>query len=516
MTLQSKILLSLLGGISLIYLGSQYVQLSRSHSLVEKIAGENLLRAEANQWAWIETLEHATETAILDAMAEGDMDKVRRLVDEQRKIKGVQELSVYNPSGVVALSSEPSALKTKLPEDLRNGLLSSPKIVQRKTETSFEIFRPMPVTEGCYECHKNYRGKVVAGVLGYRFSTDSLKEARAQWIDCEMKLQDETFTNALITSIALLGGVGALTVFLIRRQVVRPLNRLAAVLSGDATTVGDAAAAIATGSQHQAEGATEQAAALEETSAALEEMSSMTRQNATAADKVDVCMKQEVAPNFQRIATLTTKMEQTLNEAVRASEESSKVIKTIDEIAFQTNILALNAAVEAARAGEAGAGFAVVADEVRSLAQRAAEAAKGTQSLLDNSRSHLQVSQQDFAQVRAAIQENSRLTEKVNSLVAGISTASDEQAQGVAQINKAVGEMDSVTQKNAAGAEENASAARELSAQAEAMLTAVNELARLIGQKPAHVSASEVQVTPASRASTSDARTRESTVHSDQ
>ncbi|MDI1248384.1 MAG: methyl-accepting chemotaxis protein [Lacunisphaera sp.] len=482
MTLQRKILLSLLGGISVIYLGSQALQLYRSQRLVARLAGENLARAEAGQWGWIATLEHVTGTSIIDAMAEGDMDKVRRLLEEQGKVPGVQELSVYNPAGVVALSSNPGALKKKLPEALREGLLTSPELVQQKSENSFEIFRPMAVTEGCYECHKNFRGKTVAGTISYRFSTDAIKAARAQWTDCAAELQGAALASTLLTSVALLGGLGGLMFFLIRWQVVQPLSRFATQLANDASTVNAAAAAIATGSQRGAEGASEQAASLEETSASLEEMSSMTGQNARAAGQVDQCLKQEVAPNFQHITTLTTKLDGTLGQAAQASMESAKVIKTIDEISFQTNILALNAAVEAARAGEAGAGFAVVADEVRNLAQRAAEAAKGTQVLLENTRAHLQSSQLDFAEVRAAILENSRLIEKVSGLVAGINTASAEQAQGVVQINQAVCEMDKVTQDSAAGAEENASAAQELSAQSEAMVRAVNELSRLIGR----------------------------------
>jgi len=482
MTLQGKILASLLGGISLVYLGSQFFQLNRSRALVEKIAAENLRRTEADQWAWIRALERATQTAILDGMAEGDMDKVRRLLDGQHQIDGVQELSIYNPAGVVALSSDPAALKKRLPDDLRDGLLASTEVVERKTESSFVIYRPMAVTDACFECHKNYRGKSSAGVLAYSFSTESLTAARAQWTGCATQLQNDAFANTIYTSGALLAGVGALVVGLVRRQIVRPLGRIAAMLSQEAASVTKAAGAIAAGSQARAAGATEQAAALEETSASLEEMSGMARQNAESAQKVDACMEQDVAPNFQRITKLTSAMEQTLGEAFRASEESSKVIKTIDEIAFQTNILALNAAIEAARAGETGAGFAVVADEVRRLAQRAGDAAQGTQALISNSRSHLEASLRDFATVRAAIRENSALSDKMKGLVAGINSASSEQAQGVAQINKAVGEMDAVTQGNAAGAEENAEAARALTAQAEAMVDTVNELSRLMGR----------------------------------
>ncbi len=481
MTLQRKIVLSLLGSISLIYLGSQGLQYYRSQRLIERLAAENLERAEQMEWTWITTLERATCTAIVDDMEQGDMEKVRRLLDEQGKVSGVRELSVYSTAGTVALSSDPAALKKPLPEDLRDGLQTSPAVVRRKTADSFEIYRPMAVTEACYECHKNYRGKAVAGVIAYRFSTDSLNATRAQWMDCAHEIEAGALSGTIVTSGALLAGIGALSIVLIHRQLVRPLSRLATELSKDADTVNATAGTIADSSQRQAAGATEQAAALEETSASLEEMSGMTRQNAEAAGKVDHCVKQEVMPNFHRITGLAAQMEGTLGQAVQASAQSAKVINAIDEISFQTNLLALNAAVEAARAGEAGAGFAVVAEEVRSLAKRAAEAAKNTQGLLENTRLHLESTQRDFTGVRSAIGENSELMEKVSGLVASISTASNEQAQGVVQINQAVSAMDKVTQENAASAEESAGAARQLTAQSQAMVRAVDELGALIG-----------------------------------
>jgi methyl-accepting chemotaxis protein len=164
-----------------------------------------------------------------------------------------------------------------------------------------------------------------------------------------------------------------------------------------------------------------------------------------------------------------------------ASEETAKIIKTIDEIAFQTNLLALNAAVEAARAGEAGAGFAVVADEVRNLAIRAAGAAKSTSQLIEgivkkikNGSDLVSKTNEDFVKVATGVK-------KAGELVGEITVASQEQAQGIEQISKAVAEMDRVVQQNAANAEESASAAEELNAQAEQMKGVVMNLVNLVG-----------------------------------
>jgi len=186
-----------------------------------------------------------------------------------------------------------------------------------------------------------------------------------------------------------------------------------------------------------------------------------------------------------------------MDEISRASEETSKIIKTIDEIAFQTNLLALNAAVEAARAGEAGAGFAVVADEVRNLAIRAAEAAKNTAGLIEGTVRKIKEGSELVQRTSAEFSEVQDSASKMGELVGEISSASGEQAQGIEQISKAVTEMDTVVQRNAGNAEESASASEELNAQAEHMKEFVADLVALVGGSRSNPSAGSTRDTKA-------------------
>ena len=258
------------------------------------------------------------------------------------------------------------------------------------------------------------------------------------------------------------------------------LRQSAAELGQGAEQIASAAAQVASSSQSLAQGSSQQAASLEETSASAQEITSITRKNAGSSQSAAEVMS-HVDQNVKDGNRTLEEMVASMNEITASSEKISKIIKVIDEIAFQTNILALNAAVEAARAGEAGMGFAVVADEVRNLAQRSAQAAKDTAALIEESVNKSSEGSAKLQKVSDVIRSITESSAKVKVIVDELNMSGQEQARGIEQISKAVSQMDQVTQGTAASAEQSASASQQLSAQAEAMRNIVSRLRDLVG-----------------------------------
>jgi hypothetical protein len=314
--------------------------------------------------------------------------------------------------------------------------------------------------------------------------------------------------------MALLGSfIGLVLVALyLGRSLSGPILNSVTTMSEVGDQVAMASKELSSGSQSLADGASSQAASLEQTSASLEELTSMTKRNAEStksgkelADQtrqtaeVGLEKLQDMSKTLQGMLSSVSEMQGAVQEMQKSGSEVAKIIRTIDEIAFQTNILALNAAVEAARAGEAGMGFAVVADEVRNLAHRSAEAAKETALKIDDS---VRTSQQG-AKASELVAKSVKKMEitaheveqnfqgivskirAVNEVVTEVSSATTEQSQGIDQINKAVSHLDKVTQTNASSAEESASASEELSAQAESLKEMVQDLQSFITGKSA-------------------------------
>ncbi|HNX04877.1 MAG TPA: Cache 3/Cache 2 fusion domain-containing protein [Opitutales bacterium] len=291
-----------------------------------------------------------------------------------------------------------------------------------------------------------------------------------------------TIWTAVIFSI-LFAAIACTVVGFLVSRIVRRVELIAGTLRSGADETGSAARNVSASSEQLASGASEQASGIEETGATINELTAQTKANADSAGKARTLMRETtnlVTDADARMKSLNDSMQ----DLAEVSARTQKIVKTIDEIAFQTNILALNAAVEAARAGESGAGFAVVANEVRNLAQRAAEAARNTDQLINDSTLRITSGAEMAGAVSEAFSRVREKSESVTQLVDQIAEASADQQTGHEQIDKAIVQMSDIVQHNAAAAEESAAAAEELFSQSEMLLASVRELSGIIhGEK---------------------------------
>ena len=292
--------------------------------------------------------------------------------------------------------------------------------------------------------------------------------------------------NLRLVTIAVAAALIGVTAFgwIFRRRVVANLTTIAAEIGEVTHLLAGNANQVSEMSQGLSRDACTQAASVEETSASLTEISSLSKSNHTQSGTA-VRLASEARSAADESSTLISDLRSAMADIKTAGDAIGKIIKSIDEIAFQTNILALNAAVEAARAGEAGAGFAVVADEVRSLAQRAAAAARDTAARIQDSIVKSDRGAQLSDRVFTSLTTITERVRQVDSTIRQISEALQEQDQGISQVNIAVTQVDKVTQSAAAAAETSAATSVELLGQAEKLRIAVNSLNTLLGRPAA-------------------------------
>ncbi|MBK8229346.1 MAG: hypothetical protein IPK72_01915 [Candidatus Eisenbacteria bacterium] len=405
--------------------------------------------------------------ALLAAAGEGTMSRAEVLASVEEHADRFRELVTRSRS--LNLSSEARQSLAAVEEPLE-------KYIASAEETCALAFTDARQAR----THAVAFGRDFETLEGVMESVSDVLEAESKAITAETNASVAAFKGTLgwavgISIVALLG----LSLF-VARSVPRPFRKIAASLDNAATQSLATATQISAASENLAQGASEQAASLQETAASLEEISSHTKSSA-ANSQTAKDLANEARSAAERGASFTAEMTEAMDAVRTSSAGVSRIIKIIDEIAFQTNLLALNAAVEAARAGEAGKGFAVVADEVRNLAQRSATAARETSEKIEDAIKK----SSDAVEISNRVSENLRdilgKVRQVDDLVAEISMGAEEQSRGVHEINLAVGQMDQTTQSNAASAEETASLCKEMHQQSSILRRTVEELIREVG-----------------------------------
>lgn len=354
-------------------------------------------------------------------------------------------------------------------------LLSIPLVtddVRSQVEAYFEFF------QGRVTNSKN-RKEEVSNIVSNARKGDDMANSFAITAEHDFK-KTVRYSQLLIVAFAGFGfGLACILSWILKRTIVDLLKNSINSLRQVSVQVQNQAGILNSASQDLASGSTQQAASLEETAASLEEITSMTRRNAENAAAVDAMVKGSVKASHEASVALT-QAAQAMETAVQAGNQITVIIKTIESIAFQTNLLSLNAAVEAARAGESGQGFAVVAEEVRHLAGKATEAAKNTADLIGQSTRTLKGSHEFMEGAEQQFQYAMKQLDQMESLVADMAAASTEQAQGISQISLAVNEMEQVVQGTAGTAETSSLAAREMENNSGVLMKCLQELMALI------------------------------------
>ncbi|MDH3393762.1 MAG: methyl-accepting chemotaxis protein [Desulfobulbaceae bacterium] len=417
----------------------------------------------------VETLFDSLQNGVEDSLERGQMKNFEKLLIRQKNIQGVVDVSLYDRDGKMNLSSSGNGNgNTSLSQQVQQQVNTQNGMVRLISKDTINIYAPQMVKADCIRCHPAWKTGEHGGVLSLTYDLSKL---------------NSILTNLqviLITGSVLLLLIISLIIYRAMRQVVsKPVDAIIEELTESSELIAAVAQKAASASQSLAENAIQQAASLQETSASLEEIAAMTANNAENATSADDLMREGntvMTDANERMHKLTAAMQ----EISRANDETTKIIKTIEDVAFQTNLLALNAAVEAARAGEAGAGFAVVADEVRNLAQRAAQAAQDTTQLLAGTSDRVSAGVDLVKLTSEAFEEAADKAQKTAVLLNEIADSSKEQSIGISQVSKAVFDLDKVTQQNAADADQAAHIAEDMEDQSSNLNGDVSSLVQLV------------------------------------
>ena len=409
---------------------------------------------------------HKNMSNILD-----DINRVRRVTwraQAQRDPKMLTEVMQILDTSYSKVKIVRETAIIKVNQDYLDNILSALAIYKKSTEDLLKTWEELQVVNK----DRSDKGReVIVAVNGVASKTMVEVEKNSTGMLEILSMSSKSIVISVIIAIL----IGIVAAYIIIKSITRPIDKIVGELSESAGQVSAASMQLSDASHELAESSTEQAASIEETASTLSESSSMVQQN-TENTKQTSILVQETKYAAETGNNEMKNMMEAMNGIKKSSDAIGKIIKVIDDIAFQTNILALNAAVEAARAGDAGMGFAVVAEEVRNLAQRSAQAASDTATMIAE---NINISEKGVIlaeKVAEALKVINTKADKVDDIMQEVLAASIEQTQGISQINRAISQMEQVTHNIASNAEESSSASSELNAQAENMNFVVENL----------------------------------------
>jgi hypothetical protein len=399
----------------------------------------------------------------------GDMDGLATYVGniaeipELKEVRAVRAPSVAEEFGVRE-GAEPG-------DEIENQVLASGlpvKITDSKQHTLRFVY-PVVAVESCLDCHAANQTGDVLGLASVTLDTEHTDAA----------LAGVTRSTVFSAILAILVASGVLA-FVINTKVIKPVAGASRSLLEHVSQLTSAAGELSETSRTMVDGANNTAASLQQTSASLETMTSQTRSNADNAGRARESAG-SVLDQTRESQQAMRSMASAIGAIKTSSDQTVKILQTIDEIAFQTNLLALNAAVEAARAGDAGKGFAVVAEEVRNLAQRSARAAQETSALIETSQQSADQGVKASEQVTRIIEAITGNIDETVHLMAEVAQASGQQAEDIGQVKLAVGQIDQVSQRNAGIANHSEEASQDLTRMSQALREVSEGLTRMVG-----------------------------------
>ena len=400
----------------------------------------------------------------------GDMEALEAYVDGVRHMEGLTDVRAVRGEAVVADFDE---REEGLPrDDVERQVLASGEAVTLVDAGAHTIrtVLPLKTQESCLDCHETQVGSVL-GAASVSVSTAGTDRAKM------------VFASSVL--MAMLGAIviaGVLLGVVLTRGVIQPVKRSAQEIIDGARRTLDAVSQSRQSGEVIAQNTSNQASSLQQTAASLQEMTARTRDFSSSAGQANANASQ-ASGSARQGHDAANRMTSTMVSIKQAADDTSRIIATIDEIAFQTNLLALNAAVEAARAGDAGKGFAVVAEEVRNLAQRSAEAARNTASLLDGSRTQADEGVKAVDEVVQLLTEITEQADRSASIIGEVSNGAESQVRTISEMAEAVTSLDQSTQSTAASAQQSAANAADVQEMAETMLRVAGALGTLVGEE---------------------------------